>query len=124
MIKVAGGIFNVHNKVADGRFEVLGFYLYQRGFKKEKIDGILKMTSVEEAASIIINFDKEFFSYIANKVSKKITFYIGTQDIQIGSIIYSLKMGYLGSTDNIGSISRSIFYISISKERRAIGVLR
>ncbi len=97
MIKVAGGIFNVHNKIADGRFEILGFYLYRRGIKEDHINKILKMMSIEEASEYIAKLDKEFFSYIAQKVSEKSLFYLGKEGVKMGTLIYSLNRGYLGA---------------------------
>ncbi len=108
MIKVSGGIFNVHNKVADGRFEILGFHLYQRGHKKERVAKVLEMTSVEMASNYILTFDKGFFSYVAQKVSEKSIFYLGTKEIRIGSVVYSLNKGYLGMDESARKILESL----------------
>ncbi len=96
MIKVSGGIFNVHNKVADGRFEILGFYLYHKGYGRDFVDKVLDMTTVERASELIMEKDKNFFSYIAKKVTEKYLFYLGSDDIEMGSVIYSLNHGFLG----------------------------
>ena len=48
-VKIAGGIFNTHSRVADGRMEIMGANAFLIGEKPENIRKILEANTVEEA---------------------------------------------------------------------------
>ena len=68
-IKIAGGIFHTHSKVADARLEIMGANAFLFNESPETIRKILNSNTVDEAAKYIEN--REFFNYISDKVSKK-----------------------------------------------------
>src|SRR3712207_7766576 len=70
-IKLAGGIFHTHSRVADGRMEVMGANAFLYGLSKEKIRKILLSNTVEEACNYVE--DKNFFDYLANRRSEEHT---------------------------------------------------
>lgn len=67
LIKLAGGIFNTHSKVADARLEVLAAYAGAAGLKAEKIREILASPTVEAACGII---EKEGMGFLLNEIAE------------------------------------------------------
>lgn len=96
-IKIAGGIYNTHSKIADGRIEIMVSNAFEIFEKEENIRKILKSNTVEEACSYIEN--KEFFRHIANKVALKSKEYLKSENIECESLIFSFKEK-LGESDN------------------------
>lgn len=88
-IKIAGGIYNTHSKVADARIEIMVSNAFEIGEKSEDILKILHSNTVEEGCEYIKN--KEFFNLIAEKVSKKSQEYLRGEDIWCESLIFSFK---------------------------------
>lgn len=88
-IKIAGGIYNTHSKVADARIEIMLANAFEIGEKKEILYKILSSNTVEEACEYIEN--KEFFNLIADKVVKKSQEYIKDESIKIEALIFSFK---------------------------------
>lgn len=68
-IKIAGGIFHTHSKVADARLEIMGANAFLYNESSETVKKILHSNTVDEASKYIEN--REFFNYISEKVSKK-----------------------------------------------------
>ncbi|OHD19893.1 MAG: cobalamin biosynthesis protein CbiD [Spirochaetes bacterium GWD1_27_9] len=101
LVKLAGGIFNTHSRVADCRQEILASnYFYFTGdalaFKK-----IMESNTTEEAIEYITN--NEFFNFITNKIKSKCEEY-SYNKINFGVIIFSETKGLLGQTNNITQI--------------------
>ncbi|MTI65217.1 MAG: cobalamin biosynthesis protein CbiD [Firmicutes bacterium] len=97
MVKVAGGIFNTHSKMADGRMEILSAYCALMGASQNLIEKIMKSITTEEATKYIKDFGYEdIFNQIAEKITEKCR--ERTNDsLKIGSVIFSQEQGYLGS---------------------------
>lgn len=107
-IKIAGGIFNTHSKVADARMEIMGANAFLSGESKETVTKILNSNTVEEACEYIKN-DK-FFKEISNKVSLKVKKFLKTDEIRCEVLLFSFKKEILGFSDG--------FYKLVEEERK------
>ena len=97
-IKIAGGIFNTHSKVADARMEIMGANAFLNGESNENVMNILNSNTVEEACNYIEK--REFFYKISNKISEKIKNYLKTDVIECEVLLFSFKEEILGYSDN------------------------
>lgn len=93
-VKIAGGIFNTHSRVADGRMEIMGANAFLIGEKPENIRKILEANTVEEACDYVEK--KELFTLLAEKVKKKVIEYSRTDDLTCESLLFSFKGETLG----------------------------
>lgn len=96
-IKIAGGIFNTHSRVADARVEIMAANAFLCGEKDETIHKILKSNTVEEACDYIEN--KNFFTVIADKVKKRVEEY-SRDELECEVLLFSFKGATLGYTEN------------------------
>jgi len=97
LVKIAGGIFHTHSKVADARNEIMAAnYAYYKndlsGLKK-----IMDSNTTEEAVDYIE--DKSFFKYLVNRIKEKCEDYVH-KELEVEAIIFSQKHGVLGETEN------------------------
>lgn len=97
-IKVAGGIFNTHSRVADARVEIMTANAVLIGEKREIILKILESNTTEEACEYIEN-KKPFFDLIANKIAYKCKEY-SRDEIEFESAIFNYAGDMLGKTRN------------------------
>ena len=96
-IKVAGGIFNTHSRVADGRMETMAACAFLVDEKPEIIRKILASNTIEEACDYIEN--NEIYHLIANRVAFKMQEY-ARADIEVSAAIFSFKGETIGESDN------------------------
>lgn len=97
LIKVAGGIFNTHSRIADARMEILAANCALMGCDRELIAKIMDSITTEEAIEYILeNKYEKVFNNIADKITKRCEERTYNQ-IKIGTIIFSTKRGKLGS---------------------------
>ena len=94
-IKIAGGIFNTHSRIADARVEIMGANAFLCGEKSENIHKILESNTVEEACDYIEK--KEFFPFIAEKVKKRVEEY-SRGELECEVLLFSFKGETLGYT--------------------------
>lgn len=96
-IKLAGGIFHTHSRVADGRMEVMGANAFLYGLSKEKIRKILLSNTVEEACNYVE--DKNFFDYLANRIRYKMIEYSRKEGFDAEVLLFSFEQGTLGQSE-------------------------
>lgn len=96
-IKLAGGIFHTHSRIADGRMEVMGANAFLYGLSKEKIRKILLSNTVEEACNYVE--DKKFFDYLANRIRDKMIEYSRKEGFEAEVLLFSFERGSLGQSD-------------------------
>ncbi|KDR96513.1 cobalt-precorrin 5B C1-methyltransferase [Peptoclostridium litorale DSM 5388] len=95
LVKIAGGVFNTHSRVADARMETISALCGMRGAGADVIKSIMESITTEEAVDIIIeNNLSGVFEDIADRVSKKSRMYSYDQ-IEVASAIFSQKHGLL-----------------------------
>lgn len=97
-VKIAGGIFNTHSRVADARVEIMASNAFLCGEKPETIHKILESNTTEEACEFIEN--KKYFDFLANKVKKRCEEYSRTDDLECEVLLFSFKGSTLGYSDN------------------------
>lgn len=96
MIKVSGGIFHTHSKVADARMEILAAYYAALGGAQDDIKNILNSITTDKAIEYINpKYRDELFKYIVENISKKCMSRV-YDSIKIGTVIFSKKYGLLG----------------------------
>lgn len=92
-VKIAGGIFNTHSKVADARLEIMGANAFLFNESNETIRKILDSNTVDEASKYIEN--KEFFNYLSEKVSSKSNDHVH-KELECESLIFDFDGNILG----------------------------
>ena len=93
-VKIAGGIFNTHSRVADGRMEIMGANAFLIGESPENVRKILGANTVEEACDYVEK--KELFTLLAEKVKKKVIEYSRTDDLKCEALLFSFRGDTLG----------------------------
>lgn len=97
MAKVAGGIFNTHSRVADGRREILAAYAALYGAKKELIAGILNINTLEGAVGLIEESGiSGIYDRIAAVASQKAQEHVWGR-IRVGTVITARDGRILGA---------------------------
>ena len=96
VIKVAGGIFHTHNRVADGRMEILTANALLLGERQENLLKIMNANTCEEAIEYIEN--RELFNFLSDKVKEKCEAYLKRvgYNMNIEVLIFSNEYGELG----------------------------
>ncbi len=97
MVKIAGGIFNTHNEVADARREILFAHLVRFGLPTQFFDDIWLATTAEQVSQILNSWPSaaQFWDYLAHEIALKINKRIKSK-LSVEVYIFSLKQGLLG----------------------------
>lgn len=99
LIKVAGGIFNTHSKVADGRMEILGANYMYFCENRDIFMKIMDSNTTDEAVEIIKSVESDFvFDKIAQKIKQKCEAR-AREEISVETILFNLPFGELGCSD-------------------------
>ncbi len=104
-VKIAGGIFNTHSKVADARLEIMGANAFLFNESNETIKKILNSNTVDEASKYIEN--KEFFNYLSEKVSNKSNDHVH-KDLKCESLIFDFDGNILGHSKEFYTLINEI----------------
>jgi len=99
LIKLAGGIFNTHHHLADGRLEVLITHGVKVGLPPKNLQSLFKCQTAEDALNFLRKLDKEtnnqwgnkIYQSIAETIDKKAQAYINKHvsfNVTIGSILF------------------------------------
>ncbi|MFZ5643973.1 MAG: cobalt-precorrin-5B (C(1))-methyltransferase CbiD [Bacillota bacterium] len=104
--KIAGGIFNTHSRVADGRREVLAAYASLQGLKKDLIEEILNINTLEGALAVLEKSGvKGVFDTIAERASVRASEYVWDR-IKVGTVITARDGRILGLDNNAVELGR------------------
>jgi len=96
LVKIAGGIFQTHSRVADAKKEIIASYAVLVGADRETVARILAANTAEEVLGIIEEQGlEEVFKLLAEKVSQKASQCV-YEEIEIGCILVSLAGKILG----------------------------
>jgi len=99
MIKVSGGIFNTHSKVADARMEILMANLALLSSDINLIKKVSKSITTDEAIKYIKEYNKmEVFNNIVKKTENRLNIR-SYGEVKNGVVIFSNEHGLLGVTD-------------------------
>lgn len=98
LVKVAGGIFNTHSSVADGRMEILTAHAGLLGASRETMEKIMVSKTTDEATDIILSENlANYFDHLAEAVRKKVTDRVyGTIEMEV--VLFSKIHGFLGQS--------------------------
>ncbi len=96
LVKVAGGIFHTHSKVADARNEILASHYMLHSKNAEAFVAIMESNTTEDALDHISDFS--FFNHFSNTIKKRCEEHI-KGELQVETIVFSLKEGLLGESD-------------------------
>lgn len=105
LIKVAGGIFNTHSKIADCRMEILAAYAGLGGGNKKILKQIMESNTTEEGVEVLQNQKQidcnivfnEIVEAVKSKCKKRVY-----NKIDIEVVMFSQKKGVLGMTKKAG----------------------
>lgn len=96
LVKVAGGIFHTHSRVADAKKEIIASHAVLVGANRETVARILAANTAEEVLGIIEEKELgEVFNLLATKVSQKVSQHV-YEEIEVGCILVSLTGKILG----------------------------
>lgn len=99
LVKVASGIFHTHNRVADARLETIAAYLAACGATAIMVQEILDCTTTEGAMSVIERYQmSSVYPVLAKRASIRAGRYVFS-DLQIGTVLITLKGEILGLDD-------------------------
>ncbi len=97
-VKLAGGIFHTHSKVADCRMEILITHLALLGASKEVLQDIYDCPTTEAAMEIIEkNGYEEIYTILANKGKEKVLLHL-EKEIEVEVILFSMDGKVLGKS--------------------------
>lgn len=99
MVKIAGGIFNTHSKIADGRMEIIMSQLALIGAETD----LIKLISISNTTDEAFKYIKEYkmdkvFDNISNKISEKLN-KRAFDEIQNGVVLFTNEHGLLSVSD-------------------------
>lgn len=98
LVKVAGGIFNTHSSVADGRMEILTAFAGIQGADRKLLERIMRSKTTDEATEIILDNDiPKYFDVLAEAVKERATARV-YGNIEIEVILFSKTHGLLGQS--------------------------
>ncbi|KKY01199.1 cobalt-precorrin-6A synthase [Paraclostridium benzoelyticum] len=112
-VKIAGGIFNTHSKVADARNEILIANLALMNAPFELINKVNECLTTEEFIEILEEDKykkyKEIYNILSEKCKKRIDIYMNDDEIEIEVMIFSMEKKLLGKSKKAGDL-KEVFY--------------
>lgn len=108
LIKVAAGIFHMHNRIADARLETLAAYSAAYGLNSYEVQKILNSSTTGEAAEIISKNNLEkVYKKIAERASQRAMRYVFGK-IEVGTILADYAGKILGCDEIAEKICKSL----------------
>lgn len=108
IVKVAGGIFHTHSRMADARQEIMAAYLASLGATTEVVRQILDCTTTEAAMPIIADNDlKSVYKLIAQRATLRAERYV-FGELTVGTVMVTLKGELLGYDEPACQIGGSL----------------
>ncbi|MFZ3171443.1 MAG: cobalt-precorrin-5B (C(1))-methyltransferase CbiD [Carboxydocellales bacterium] len=104
LVKVAGGIFHTHNRVANARLEIITAYAGLLGANHRVLAMLMECITVEGALQIINTAGlQEIFSLLASKAGERAEAFVH-QDLEVGVVFTDLQGKILGWNDRASKI--------------------
>ncbi len=106
MVKVAGGIFYTHSKIADCRLEILSAYAALMGMDSKGVEEILNVKTTEAAMPIIERYnlpEKGYYDLLAKRASLRSQQHVFNA-LKVGTVMVTLKGEILGMDENAKEI--------------------
>jgi cobalt-precorrin-5B (C1)-methyltransferase len=97
LIKVVGGIFYTHSRLADARQEILAAWAAARGASPEAVRQLLEVTTVEAAQEIIHShgLGREFWDTLAARASRRAEDFV-RGELTVGTVLLNLQGEIIG----------------------------
>ncbi|CEN89737.1 cobalt-precorrin-6A synthase [[Clostridium] sordellii] len=112
-VKIAGGIFNTHSKVADARNEILIANLALMNAPFELIKSANECLTTEEFIDVLEKDEyreyKEIYNILSQKCKERIDTYINDEKINVEVMIFSMDKELLGQSKKAGDL-KEVFY--------------
>lgn len=106
LVKVAGGIFYTHSKIADARLEIMASYAAMLGMDSTGVKEIFSVKTTEAAMPIIEKYGlvkKGYYDLLAQRASLRSQQHVFNA-FTVGTVIVTLKGEILGMDDNAKQI--------------------
>lgn len=104
LVKLAGGIFNTHSRVADGRLEIIAANLALIGASKEVIKKVFQCVTTEGAVNLIEEYKyHEVYGILCRKAEERCISYTH-ENLEIGVVMFSMEKGLLAIGDKAKEI--------------------
>ena len=112
-VKIAGGIFNTHSKVADARNEILIANLALMNAPFELIKSTNECLTTEEFIDVLETDEyreyKEIYNILSQKCKERIDTHINDEEINVEVMIFSMDKELLGQSKKAGDL-KEVFY--------------
>ncbi|CEO33887.1 cobalt-precorrin-6A synthase [[Clostridium] sordellii] len=112
-VKIAGGIFNTHSKVADARNEILIANLALMNAPFELIKSTNECLTTEEFIDVLETDEyreyKEIYNILSQKCKERIDTHINDEEINVEVMIFSMNKELLGQSKKAGDL-KEVFY--------------
>lgn len=110
LAKVAGGTFYTHNRIGDGRLEVMAAYAAAEGLPAEGVRRILDATTTEDAMPVIEQAGLErVYDIIAARASMRSERYVFGA-MKVGTVLSTLQGRILGMDDTARAIGKDLHW--------------
>lgn len=110
MVKLAGGSFYTHNRMADGRMETIAAYAAAEGMSRPSVKAILAATTTEEAFPIVRRENLwRLWNILAARASLRAERYV-FQRLRIGVVMTTLRGEVLGMETNAKRMGRDFHW--------------
>ncbi|MDK2820528.1 MAG: cobalt-precorrin-5B (C1)-methyltransferase [Clostridia bacterium] len=98
LVKVAGGIFYTHSRIADSRQEILAAWAAAYGAPQNVVNQILMSTTVEAVFDLIPNtgWGEGFLDKLAGRASQRAQNFV-FDELEVGTVLLNLKGQMIGS---------------------------
>jgi len=108
LVKVAGGIFNTHSKVADARREIMAAHAALSGGSAELINKIMSLNTMDESIPLLREYELEqVYQSIALAVSWRCRQLVG-EEITVGTVLYALDGTILARDESSVRLGREL----------------
>lgn len=112
-VKIAGGIFNTHSKVADARNEILIANLALMNAPFELIKSANECLTTEEFIDVLEKDEyrdyKEIYNILSQKCKERIDTHINDEEINVEVMIFSMDKELIGQSKKAGDL-KEVFY--------------
>ncbi|MDN5347359.1 MAG: cobalt-precorrin-5B (C1)-methyltransferase [Clostridia bacterium] len=96
LVKVAGGIFNTHSRVADGRREIIAAYLAAGGAPAKMVRGVLEAPTVEAVLELVQSYGQNgIWDLLARQASRQAQEFVRKR-LTVGTALLNLKGEIIG----------------------------
>ncbi len=113
LVKLAGGIFYTHSRIADCRNEILSAHYLKYANDIHTASQLMQVNTTEEAIDKAP--DPSFWNYLSNEIQKRATLHI-YNELEIEVITFSQTHGLLGKSKNADEHLKTVSPLPIEKQ--------